>query len=192
MRLRSKASYRKRQLDQGRVVTERRELPAGTRYCPDCETIKLLEEFPANPQGKKGRHTYCKPCHSVRSNRQRSYSGPGDYHRKYRYGIEPAEYRAMLSSQAGLCAVCRQAPAEHVDHCHDTGAVRGILCFNCNGGLGQFKDRVDILRKAIDYLERTRDPLWLSSDGTDDFPLPSQRPEAAASPTSSEESPPIC
>jgi hypothetical protein len=96
----------------------------------------------------------------------------------------------MLLAQAGLCAVCGEQPAAHVDHCHQKGHVRGILCFNCNGGLGQFRDRVDILQKAIDYLERTRDPLWLSSDSTDDFPLLTQRRGAAASPTSSEESPP--
>jgi hypothetical protein len=107
-----------------------------------------------------------------------------------RYGIGAADADRMLEEQGGLCALCGEALAEHVDHCHEKGHVRGILCFNCNGGLGQFRDRVDILQKAIDYLERTRDPLWLSSDSTDDFRLLSQRRGAAASPTSSEGSPP--
>ena len=46
----------------------------------------------------------------------------------------------MLAEQGGLCAICKSAPAAHVDHDHATGAVRALLCFNCNGGLGQFKD----------------------------------------------------
>jgi hypothetical protein len=44
----------------------------------------------------------------------------------------------MLAVQGGLCAICRAAPAAHVDHDPETGAVRALLCFNCNGGLGQF------------------------------------------------------
>jgi hypothetical protein len=59
----------------------------------------------------------------------------------------------MVEQQSGLCALCRIRPAEHVDHDHMTGRVRGVLCFNCNGGLGQFKDSIASLRAAIDYLE---------------------------------------
>jgi len=61
----------------------------------------------------------------------------------------------MLALQGGVCAVCSAPDPKHVDHDHRTGAVRGILCFNYNGGLGQFRDRVPVLRSAIGYLERT-------------------------------------
>lgn len=58
----------------------------------------------------------------------------------------------MLAEQGGRCAVCAERPAEHVDHDHVTGKVRGLLCFNCNGGLGQFRDDPQILELAIEYL----------------------------------------
>ena len=58
----------------------------------------------------------------------------------------------MLRKQDGVCAICRTAPAAHVDHDHGTGAVRALLCFNCNGGLGQFKDDPEVLREAADYV----------------------------------------
>lgn len=64
----------------------------------------------------------------------------------------------MLAEQDGLCAICVQRPAEHVDHTHATGAVRGLLCFNCNGGLGQFRDDSELLDLAIDYLDSHRPP----------------------------------
>ncbi|MET7905523.1 endonuclease domain-containing protein [Streptomyces sp. NPDC005355] len=53
----------------------------------------------------------------------------------------------------GVCAIRLTAPAVHVDHCHETGRVRGVLCFNCNAALGQFKDRADAIRRAAAYPE---------------------------------------
>jgi hypothetical protein len=58
----------------------------------------------------------------------------------------------MRAAQNGLCLICASAPADHVDHDHATGAIRGMLCFNCNGGLGQFKDNPDVVAKALAYL----------------------------------------
>ncbi len=62
----------------------------------------------------------------------------------------------MLVDQGGVCALCRTAPAAHVDHDHATGGVRELLCFNCNGGLGQFKDDPALLRAAARYVEAHR------------------------------------
>ncbi len=58
----------------------------------------------------------------------------------------------MSEAQNGLCAMCRDGPAAHVDHDHVSGQVRGLLCFNCNAGLGLFKDRTVVLAAAITYL----------------------------------------
>ncbi|WP_428983127.1 endonuclease VII domain-containing protein [Phytohabitans maris] len=66
-------------------------------------------------------------------------------------GIEDVE--ELLAEQGGLCATCGAPDPEHVDHDRVTGWIRGILCFNCNGGLGQFRDDVEYLAKAITYLK---------------------------------------
>ena len=107
-----------------------------------------------------------------------------NWHLKRRYGISEAEFDAIKAKQGGLCAVCQEAQADHVDHDHVTGKVRGILCFNCNGGLGQFKDRIDRLEQAIDYLKDTG--TWQKQQVTSGvFRLYSPRPASRPSATSS-------
>jgi hypothetical protein len=59
----------------------------------------------------------------------------------------------MIKEQFGVCPICLKAGPEHVDHDHGAGRVRAVLCFNCNGGLGQFKDNPHLLRRAAGYLE---------------------------------------
>jgi hypothetical protein len=126
------------------------------KRCPDCGQRKPLTEFPRNRRSKDGRHSYCKPCHNARGKetKDRLYGGSRHYHLKRRYGIGAAEVDAMIAAQGSACLVCGRPDPEHVDHDHETGAVRGVLCFNCNGGLGQFGDDPDRLRSAARYLER--------------------------------------
>ncbi|MFF3494162.1 endonuclease VII domain-containing protein [Streptomyces sp. NPDC002795] len=59
----------------------------------------------------------------------------------------------MIASQMGVCVICLNAPAVHVDHCHETGRVRGVLCFNCNSAIGKLGDDPDTVRRATAYLE---------------------------------------
>jgi hypothetical protein len=79
-----------------------------------------------------------------------------DQHLKRRYGISLKDFDAILAHQGGACAICREAftATPHVDHCHATHVVRGLLCTDCNKGLGCFDDDIDIMQAAIDYLER--------------------------------------
>lgn len=77
---------------------------------------------------------------------------------KHHYGITLDEYEEMMRDQGGLCAICggvgrtdRDSPLD-VDHNHETGDVRALLCVNCNHGLGKFKDDIERLEKAIAYL----------------------------------------
>jgi Recombination endonuclease VII len=53
----------------------------------------------------------------------------------------------MLAAQGGVCAVCEKPDPEHFDHDHETGVVRGMLCFNCNQALGNARDDVEVLRR---------------------------------------------
>ena len=74
---------------------------------------------------------------------------------KRRYNLEVEDYLAMSDEQQGACAICRQyVPRLNVDHCHDSGKVRGLLCQNCNTGLGKFKDNIQYLADAISYLAK--------------------------------------
>jgi hypothetical protein len=79
-----------------------------------------------------------------------------------RYGITFAEAEGLLAVQGGKCAVCRLSlngsaknDKPHIDHCHQTGVVRGILCHHCNVLLGHAKDSARLLREAAAYLERS-------------------------------------
>jgi hypothetical protein len=86
------------------------------------------------------------------------YVRTADDRRAARYGLSADEYRAMFEAQAGVCALCAAPPgakALHVDHCHATGKVRGLLCHMCNLAVGLFKDDPAALRKAAAYLERS-------------------------------------
>jgi hypothetical protein len=122
--------------------------------CPQCGLDKPPEEFPANRAAKSGRHTYCKPCHNERSKRYKvkSHGGHSNYLLQHRYGITRDEVDRLLEAQNGLCAICRAAEPRHVDHCHDSARVRGLLCLNCNQGIGRFEDDIATLRRAIVYL----------------------------------------
>jgi Recombination endonuclease VII len=94
--------------------------------------------------------------------RQRRTDDPSlsrKYNLKKMYGITLDQFAAMLAEQGSVCAICkadtpRGKGAWHVDHCHSTGRVRGLLCHDCNTGIGKLKDSPQLLRDAISYLEK--------------------------------------
>ncbi|MFI1202125.1 endonuclease VII domain-containing protein [Streptomyces sp. NPDC020883] len=136
--------YRQRQIAKGRTVREKAPVPRGYKRCPQCREVKSHDQWERNKSSSDGWASYCRSCRAERN--RESY-----FRRKY--GLTPAELEALIAKQQGLCCICLAAPAEHVDHCHQTGRVRGVLCFGCNAALGQFKDRPDVIRRAIAYLE---------------------------------------
>jgi hypothetical protein len=80
-----------------------------------------------------------------------------DHHLKSTYGITVSHYNDMLKNQDGKCAICGKECVSNrrlsVDHCHDTGQIRGLLCVRCNAGIGNFKNEPRLLKSAIEYLE---------------------------------------
>lgn len=154
----------------------RHQTPPGTKRCTICKETKPEDQFHLNKSFHDGKNRICKPCalelrrEYGRKNQktlnakqmERYYKDPlryMEYERKKRYGMPPGEYARMLAAQDGRCAICGTddpAPRKHfaVDHCQDTGAVRGLLCSNCNTGIGQLQHNRDIILSAIKYLQQ--------------------------------------
>lgn len=134
------------------------------RQCCGCKVVKPLEDFHRNKKSHQGRTYYCRPCKSeynVHRKPKRASSPDENFHYNLRkYGLTPLGYDALLESQGGACAICGSAcPSGKrlaVDHCHNTGTVRGLLCARCNPGIGMFKDQPDLLLVAVEYLETSK------------------------------------
>ena len=95
------------------------------------------------------------------TNRYQEYRREKDY--KNKFGISINEYKMINENQKGLCAICGKKESFickgrlynlAVDHNHQTGKIRGLLCHDCNQALGLFKDNVSSLKKSIQYLEK--------------------------------------
>ncbi len=133
------------------------------RTCRVCGTQKPLDEF--YKTGRKNgeeRHYECKECAKARVKENHCPETYRKQHLKRTYGITPEEYDAMLEKQHGSCAICEAETAGSsrsniyfsVDHCHTTGAIRGLLCHQCNTALGLIKDNPQTLAKMISYLAK--------------------------------------
>ena len=132
-----------------------------TKRCPKCEEIKPKSDFHKDKSKKDGLCSYCKSC-IKESDRKYYQAGNVRKHQlKSKYGITPDEYDLNLELQDHACKICKVDASEftrklHVDHCHTTGAVRGLLCPPCNKGLGDFKDDIMLLEEAIEYLKNSK------------------------------------
>ncbi len=125
------------------------------RICTQCGAFKPLSEFHKHKITPYGVEPMCKVC---RLKKRR------DYGRRYpervrntdlqqRYGITLDDYQALLTSQNGTCAICGTAETQlKVDHNHQTGKVRGLLCHLCNAMIGCAREDIDILASAAAYL----------------------------------------
>lgn len=139
-----------------------------TKKCNICKKVKPLDEFYRHCRGKDGVATRCKACKNEYS-RRRCKTLVGHLvlrkrHLKAKFGITLEKYERMFEEQDGLCAICGQPEIIFhpqgtpwllsVDHSHETGQVRALLCNACNQGIGWFERDMDMSLKFIEYLEK--------------------------------------
>lgn len=145
------------------------------KTCSKCVVPKDEEEFYLR-SAEGVRWTYCKECAKV-AMRKNYHQNPGLHriagkkwraknpaqhrllnrasHLKRTYGLSLPEYEKMVVGQAGNCAICRDPMVEpHVDHCHSTGKIRGLLCGPCNHAIGSLKDSPLRCFLAASYLQK--------------------------------------
>ena len=128
------------------------------KKCTKCGEVKPLDDFYIH---NKQTGVYRKDCKECTKKRNADHTMSPEYfrehHLKKTYGITLEQYDEMLEEQGNGCAICgTEEPGGrgrfHVDHCHDTGQVRGLLCMSCNTALGGFKDNTKTLLSAVNYL----------------------------------------
>ena len=149
------------------------------KTCSKCKLELPLEMFSPHPRAKDGKRYHCKSCNSEfyrkwkldnpERAREKWRKASEAYYKKSpetrnlasrarRVGIPPSQVQELLTQQGHRCKICGTHESEaskhrlHIDHCHRTNNVRGMLCSKCNTGIGLFLDNPNLLRKAADYI----------------------------------------
>lgn len=127
------------------------------KVCISCFKIKSLTNFnKGNQTSRKGVLEYCKECGKKKYNSKKARQKI----LRLKYGLTQKDYEKILRKQDNKCAICGTKEPKgryhifHIDHCHKTSKVRGLLCSACNQALGKFKDNPKILREAANYIEQ--------------------------------------
>lgn len=128
-------------------------MQSDTKWCGRCKENLPTSHFAKNKVKKDGLQERCRKCRSKHYKSTGYVEVSRDNRIKRKYGIRLKDYETMFVEQGGACKICKANDVDLViDHCHESGVVRGLLCNNCNWGLGNFKDNVDFLQAAKEYL----------------------------------------
>lgn len=130
-----------------------------TKRCTVCGIVQPLNGFyklNRKPEGEAKYHSKCKPC-DRQKRKEYGYKTDSVLNRTLidKYGITLVQYHELLKEQGGKCKICGKEPKKRrlaVDHCHENGHVRGLLCGHCNTALGGFRDKPGNLVRAYCYL----------------------------------------
>lgn len=133
------------------------------KLCKNCDKIKLFADFGACKVRKDGLRFYCKECERLRENTRYHLLTPiqilqrraNNLEQKYKLTLE--QYISMRENQNGGCAICFENQCNlnkwmAIDHCHATGKVRGLLCGECNRGIGRLADSATLIMRAANYV----------------------------------------
>jgi ferredoxin-like protein FixX len=125
------------------------------RQCTHCSVTKPAEAFRVNLRSPhRVRIAWCVECHTIAV--RQAYRRRKDRYLQERYGITQQQYDSMLTGQGGGCAICGGLIGDgkdlHVDHCHKSGRVRGLLCYKCNTAIGMLNDDPAQALRLADYL----------------------------------------
>ena len=137
------------------------------KRCTKCGEVKPISEFSKRYDYPDRTLSACKDCERIRKRdyARKRFKDPGlrravSFRQKlWTYGITATEYESLLKESGGECAICQRpfgGEAPRIDHCHTTGKIRGLLCHNCNAALGLFKDSPEVLSRAVEYLNDSR------------------------------------
>lgn len=120
-----------------------------TKTCTKCGESKPLDSYYKRSEAAGGGlDASCKDCKRTYYKRDRRWG-----HIKERYGLSKSDYQARYEEQGGRCGICaREQEVLAVDHCHETGAVRGLLCKQCNSAIGLLGDNLSGVLNAVEYL----------------------------------------
>lgn len=138
---------------------------SGKRIIRTCENCKEKFEtlfIKVNAGGEKFCSIFCYNDYRAKNKKKRNKKFDHKmYQKKYKYGLSKEDYINLLNVQENKCKICLEKfkstdryNSPCVDHCHDTGKVRGLLCHSCNKALGGFKDNIELLENAILYLKK--------------------------------------
>lgn len=140
---------------------------AGIKTCSACKKALPIEFFTKSKGYRDGRMGQCTPCRGAKwrehlrahpeKRPKSSKPTPAQSrasHIKRRYGLTLAEEANLKEKQGGCCAICGEREPLNIDHCHATGAVRGLLCNRCNLGLGAVGDNLNGIMRFVSYLEK--------------------------------------
>ena len=131
-----------------------------TKQCVICKEVKYLSEFSKEKSNRDRLKNLCRSCNSVKMKEWHAKNPSNNLLTKY--GITAEQKAQMVKKQNSCCAICnssfKSSLDTHVDHCHNSKDIRGILCGHCNRALGLFKDSPTILRNAAKYLEKYAKP----------------------------------
>ena len=130
------------------------------KTCTGCNKTQPINNFYKDKNRKDGHYVRCRNCQAQYSKQYRARfpDRSTDASIKYKYGITLDQYKEKLNDQGNACAICQtkipggKKDSFFIDHDHETGKVRGLLCRSCNLMIGHAKDDTQLLATAIGYL----------------------------------------